>query len=989
MNSPAEKLIRFAGRHRKLCLVLLTLAGAAALIAILSGSYTNDVSRLFPDTPESSAMFRVLRETHLADAAQLEFIDPSGIEKHEAWLEHIAAEIAAIPAVHSVTFRYRSNDPGAELSSFSRLAPRFHSPDALLECDPHTAVHNALGQLAFPVPGALRRTRKHPFKTEMRLLEKLRELDKLTGMRLAADLPYFATADKKRAMMTFDADIRVGDADAVRRLLTKVRQCIGAPPPRVNWRLISGSNHTLGNEETLKRDAAISGAVSLGLFLLIFIFFYRGDPRALWIPAIPLCASLLSLGLMTCFFHEICWYVVGLGGCITGLAVDQGIHVYAAFHGADAERRTAALAKPMILSAATSIAVFLILALSGIQAYVQLAVFAGTSLALSCLMALAVLPQLIRRDRGVRELRIPLPAPPRRLGVLPWVLAIFAAAGAVYGGKRVLSRADFSLRSLDGTPESILREEADFKASWRSNAPRTAILAALGKDAENALEHLEDIASALEKRGVHVASTPRPTLAEQRRNLASWRTPETRRMIDDLESRTRRACEEGGLPPEFFSPYFSALRAAVDSDDLSLPPLLEHIDRRMVKERSGTAAAIALLRDDPRDTAVIRDELGKRNDGSCALLSEESFRSLIRDEAGGRFKWIMPLALLSALLLALAVFRNPTDVLRAMIPVAAAFSGLAILGGAVGFRATPAAAFALILLTGLSVDYGIYAVCQLRDPANLSVGTPIILSAATTIAGSGALMCSRHPALFDTGAVLSAGIAIACLSGLFLVPLTVKPGPSGKMLALFLAAMLAFSGCATKIDLDDCPDAESIRAGLSPYPASPFTLQAVAAVEADNGQTLNFLLAADVDPESERIKAAGVNAGSGALLFGSGQSAASPFATGSSPALERLFRAVQEDLKRIFLHKNRRPLAVERKTEYIAVYSDDKVESRLYEWGLELRREAFPFRIWRCEFRDSGRTVDYRNQRLGYRLRLKINNIMAKKNEDQRFRDRQ
>lgn len=977
MNSSAANLIRFVGRHRKTVTALLVLAGVAALVGILGGAYDNDVSKLFPETPESSAMFRVLREAHLADAAQLEFIDPSGIEKHEAQLEQIAAKLAELPNVRNVAFRYRSDDPGAEISSFARLAPRFTTPEFLDECDPGAAVKNALGQLAFPVPGALARIRRQPFGTGTRILEELRELDKLTGMKLAADLPYFASADKTRAMITFDADVRVGDADAVRKLLSEVRQCVGTLPDGVRRRLISGSLHTLGNEETLKRDAAVSGAVSLGLFLLIFVFFYRGDVRALWIPVIPLYASLLSLGLMTLFFREICWYVIGLGGCITGLAVDQGIHVYAAFHGADAESRTANLAKPMILSGATSIAVFFLLAASGIPAYIQLALFAGPSLALSCLLALTVLPQLLRSDREALEIKILPRTAPRRFGVLSLAFLLFAALGAVYGGKRLLGRADFSLRSLDGTPREILAAEADFRAAWRSDAPRTAILAALGNDAEDALARLKELSNVLEERGVRVTTTPRPTLAEQRRDLAAWRTPESRRKLDELEARTRRACAAQGLPETFFDPYFSELRSAVASDDLSLPPLLDNIDRRMVKSRPGGAAAIALLRDDPHDSAVIREELAKRRDGLCALLSEESFRSLIRDEVGSKFAWIMPLALVSALLFALAVFRNIGDVLRAMIPVGAALGTLAVVGGAVGFRATPAAAFALILLTGLAVDYGIYAVCQSREPEKFSVNTSIVLSAATTIAGAGALMCSRHPALFDTGAVLSIGIAVAAASGLFLTRLSFRIGASGKVLAAFFAALLTLSGCATRTAFEDAPDAEAIAERLRIYPDAPFRVEAAASVEAD-GKTLNFLLAAEVDPQTGTVRAAGVNAGSGALLFGPGD-AASPFATAESEHLERLFRALREDLKRIFLHNCRRPLAVRRETEYIAVYSDDEVESRLYDRGLELRRDGCFFGIWRCEFRDSGRTVDYRRFRPEYRLRLKINKLETKR----------
>ena len=970
MSSPAEKLIRFTGRRRKWCLGIAAVLGVLAALGVLRGDFTNDVSQLFPETPESSAMFRVLRKAHLADTVQLEFIAPAGIAGCEEWLDRTVSRIAALPDVNGVTFRYRSAEAAFDLSALSRLTPRFNPPDILRECIPEEAVRRTLAQLAFPLPGGARRLGELPFRGETRLLMKLRELDRLTGMRLAPDLPYFATADKTRAMIVFDADVPVGDADAVRRLYSKIAQCVGTPPDGVRWRIISGSSHTLGNEETLKRDATISGLVSLGLFLAVFVFFYRRDWRSLWIPALPVYSSLLALGLMTLFFKEICWYVIGLGSCITGLAVDQGIHVYAAFHGDNAEHKAAALAKPMALSAATSIAVFLILALSGIRAYIQLAAFAGTSLALSCLIALTLLPHLIRRDHAVREFRLPAPRVGRSGGIVLLILSVMAAFGAVYGGVKIAANADFSLRALDGTPERVLREEAEFNAAWRSAAPRTAILAALGENAEAALERLGKTAALLESRGVRTASTPRPPISEQRKNLEKWRTPETRRQIDDLERRTRRACAEKNLPEGFFTAYFDNLRSAIDSEELTLPPLLENIDRRMVRERRDGAAATALLQDTPENVRAVRGILAENPDDNRALLSAEGFRALVRDELGGRFKWIMPLALFSALLLSFLVFRNLRDVLRAMIPVAAAFSALAILGGISGFRATPAAAFAMILLTGLAVDYGIYAVCQMRAPENLSVGTPIILSAATTVAGAGALLFSRHPALFDTGVVLSVGITVACLGGLFLVPLTGVRMPSGKMLAAFAAAVFALSGCTASGGFPADPEAGELRRKTDIYPTSPFALQALATVGSGERE-FSFLLAAEIDPDTGKIKAAGVNTGSGVSMFRTDGMTVSTFAA-ASPELARFFRAVPEDLQRIFVHKNRRPLAVERKTEYIAVYSDDGVEIRLYEWGTELRKGKFPLRRWRCEYRDSGRTLEYRNYDGGYRLRLKI-----------------
>ena len=410
MNARLAQWIAFCARHRAGAALVLTALGLlAAALTIVCGRFTNDVRKLFPETPEVAATFRVLHDARLADAVQLEFVAQDDVTKYADFLFGAADRLRKLPGLSSVTFRYRAADPAAELASFSRLTPRFFSPDILLGCNPDAAAKQALKFLAFPVPGQGKLLRSQPFEWERKLLAQLKKLDDALGMKLDAGLPYFATQDRRRAMIAAEARILIGDADAVRRLFSDIRTAVGPLPPGLEMRIVSGCSHTLGNEEVLKRDAMISGTVSLVLLLLLFLRFCRGDRRALWIPVLPLYASLLSLGAMTLIFHEICWYVIGLGGCVTGLAVDQGIHVYAACRGAEGERRTAALGVPMLLAAATSVAVFVLLALTGIEAYIQLAVFAGLALILSALLALLVLPLLIDREHA---LRIPLPAPP-------------------------------------------------------------------------------------------------------------------------------------------------------------------------------------------------------------------------------------------------------------------------------------------------------------------------------------------------------------------------------------------------------------------------------------------------------------------------------------------------------------------------------------------------------------------------------------------------
>ena len=162
MKIRLEQLIRSGGRHRAILFAALVLIGALAAVAVLKrGRFTNDVSKLFPDTRETRATFDILHKSHLSDAVQLEFVCDGDVTKHEKYLDDTTKRLEASPMVKKVTFRYRSADPLAE---FSLLTPRYLTPEILDECDPDAAAKNAYKLVVHGMPTrrAWARTERKP-----------------------------------------------------------------------------------------------------------------------------------------------------------------------------------------------------------------------------------------------------------------------------------------------------------------------------------------------------------------------------------------------------------------------------------------------------------------------------------------------------------------------------------------------------------------------------------------------------------------------------------------------------------------------------------------------------------------------------------------------------------------------------------------------------------------------------------------------------------
>jgi predicted RND superfamily exporter protein len=86
-------------------------------------------------------------------------------------------------------------------------------------------------------------------------------------------------------------------------------------------------------------------------------------------------------------------------------------------------------------------------------------------------------------------------------------------------------------------------------------------------------------------------------------------------------------------------------------------------------------------------------------------------------------------------------------------------------------------ALAFPLIIGVGVDYGMHLLLALKEGRNVfeslsTVLKPVIISAFTTIAGFGALVFARNPALKGLGTVCALGV-LSCLitSVFFAVPI--------------------------------------------------------------------------------------------------------------------------------------------------------------------------------------------------------------------------
>ena len=790
-------LIRVVRRRKLLWLVCCAAVAGAVALAVFAGNYGNDLGELFPPDSESGRTFRVMQKSGLTNRVQLEFdTGVAGIEqaKLAPWLDRLAPRLAALPQVRQVDYRFRTAPLADSMRELLSFLPQLLPAPAPGEADSERAAANARRQLMFPAAGAAAMAREDPYGLRGKLMLRLNALNAVSGLAFSPLYPFMVSEDGKRASIVLDVTASSADAAASRELVGALEREFRDAPPGVACRIIAPHLHTLGNEEVLKRDITRVGIFSALFLALLFFAIYRGRLESFWIPVIPLGAALLVLGAMALFCDELFFFIIGMGGGILGLAVDHGIHVYAARHGNMGMRRLGRVGLPLLLGAATTVGVFGLLMLTGIAAYAQLGIFAGASLLTSLILSYLLLPTLLPGSGG-RKPRFPVPHPPERWAGRTAAVWLVALAAAAWFASEL--RVKLSLSEFDGSPREVIEAEAAFNRAWRV-APAPAVLMVLAPDPETLARRGEAWSARLAAlpgmAGRSFAPTDLwPSEKTRQENLTAWRGVD----LDRLERELAAAARKRGLPAGFFAPFFAGVRQGVAEPGTEPPALVRAVRDRMVRANGGGYAAVLFFPDEPELVRAVR--AAAAGEPECAVVSPGAFEQMLADDFGGRFLKVLAAAAAGVLALAAFFFRSAALTFLAAVPAVTAMAVLGAVFALCGTALNLIVCFTGIMLAGLTIDYGIFAVYAAKEGRGSTLPAAMGISAATTVFGAAALLFSSHPVLFHTGFALVVGVSVACAAGLLVVPaLWTLFKRRGWVAGALLAAVL-LAGCRSDV----------------------------------------------------------------------------------------------------------------------------------------------------------------------------------------------
>ena len=611
-----------------------------------------------------------------------------------------------------------------------------------------------------------------PIGFRLHALEKLRFLNIIPRMRL--ENGHFISPDGKNALIIAETPFEITDAEHSSKMLIHFQRLIArVVPANITVSMISGHRYTLANIDAVKKDIVIILiCASSGIFILFLLFLRSWG--GVFVFLIPICVLCIAAAVTSVFYRTVSAVTIGFGAVLLGISIDFAIHVYFALRSnpSNPTQAIAQVARPIIFCALTTLGAFGVLCFSSLPVQRELAVFSIIGIGAALILSLIPLPQVVRPVQMPKFNEGPYITTELRLA-RKWVICGWLVLLGICAWQSTKLHFDGDLRSLSLVPDEIRDVENTLQRTW-GNFRGSAVIFAEGPDLQTALEANERIFRYLTHNSNSspiVSLAPiLPSLKTQQSNRQRWNefwSDEKRANFDRLLTAEGKLV---GFKSTAFEPFFKLIAGPsnpVTVEDLRAIGLSEIVDTLIITADKNVKV-LTLVPDTPAIAALLNHH--DFNGSGIRLASQNQFRQTISKAIADDFiHFILKASILVVLLLGL-FYRNLKKVLLALIPVVSGMLFMFGVMGGLGIAFNLFNVVAAILIIGLGVDYGIFMVTKISCGLETATQKAVFVSGLTTLAGFGALVLARHPALHSIGLSVLVGISAAIPAALLVIP---------------------------------------------------------------------------------------------------------------------------------------------------------------------------------------------------------------------------
>jgi len=534
---------------------------------------------------------------------------------------------------------------------------------------------------------------------------------------------------------------------------------------------LSGINRiAIASERSIRGDTNFISAVSISVVCALFLLVFHSLRHLAIAILTPVSGFAVAMAVALSGEDPVHGITLGFGFVLIGVAIDYPIHLmnhHALSPPGTRPRETVArIRSSLLLSGLTTTLAFIALALSDFPGLQAMGTFAAIGIPVALVITLFAIPAFMRPSA--------LPTPAQQAlaqgfaRLVRWLGASRGIAAAIFAACAVIAAVGVPQLRWEDDPSTLIAGDPALIAESERVRERIAdfdsgrFVVGLAPNAETALvlndqihERLSQAIVAGDLEGMSSLHTFLWSQALQRRNLEALRS------VPDLGDRIDRIYLQSGFQPGAFRSFAAAVAnpdiAPLRAEDFRGTALERALDSLV--ELDGRWAVVTYLRGATSGDAIRQALAG------LEVAHYIDQKEVVTDVYQGYRRSMVRVLTLGGVIVFVVLQLRYRSLRAALLAFAtAALAALATYGafGILDVSVNVVSTISLMLVLGMGVDYGIFAVDGAQDPDRLGATlSSILVSCLTSVFVFGALALSAQPALRAIGLTTGTGILFA------------------------------------------------------------------------------------------------------------------------------------------------------------------------------------------------------------------------------------
>jgi uncharacterized protein len=574
------------------------------------------------------------------------------------------------------------------------------------------------------------------------------------------------------------------------------------------------SRIALENARQVKRDTLLTLLVSLSIILFLLFFYYRKVSIPFFFLLPGAFGVLFSLGIIGWLNPQITGLALGAGAVVIGIIMDYSFHFFTHLkHTGSIKETLEEVAHPLLIGCLTTVMAFGALLFANSVILHDFGLFAALSLVGTAIGVLILLPlflpakwvhqfaQTKKEEKADKQsFRIP--------GKWGLLITVAATIFALFGISDV--RFEDDLDQLNYYPAHIQSAEEKF-TGFVSGDDKRMFVAVKGNTLEDALRKSENLEQVLaheqqENRVKDYLSVSAYLLSANELNnrweewRAFWeaRQPALFVQLDALS-------DELGYTQIAFAQFKKTLEEKPEHIQHQDYSFVQDIYSRLVDEQADQVSVLTVVTASKNELDDLKFTLGQHAD--FVLLDRSDLAAKMVETVEEDFNYILWVSSGLVFLILLINFGRMELTLITFFPMILSWIWILGFAGWMGIHFNLINVVVTTFIFGLGDDFAIFVtegklakfVSGKKSLGSFTTG--IVLSAITTIVGTGVLVLAEHPAIHSIGLISIVGLLSILFISLVVQPLLfdffisgrTEKGRAPLTLSGFLISLFAFT----------------------------------------------------------------------------------------------------------------------------------------------------------------------------------------------------